>query len=305
MEYVLLTLKQVTAMLIIAVITIIIYKKDYIDKKSSKSISNLLLMVVNPALVFYSFQNVYTKERLEGFFFAVLLSFGVHFLGSLLSRLFLGKNHPYVNLEQFACIYSNCGFIGIPIINAVFGQEGVFYLTGYMIVFNLWVWTHGLMKMTGRHDLKQLKEFLISPMLAAIVLGLITFLGQLPVPELILNTAGMIADMNTPLAMVVAGLAIADANVKGMLKKRRIYLVAFLKLLVIPIVFLLLCSKLPIPFIVKSAIVAAAACPTATTGTMFAIRYGGNAEYMAEMFSITTILSVFTIPIVIYLIQIF
>lgn len=292
-------------MLIIAVITVIIYKRDYIDEKSSRSFSNLLLMVVNPALVFYSFQNEYTKERLEGFFAAVLLSFGAHILGIMLSGIFLGKNAANLNLERFACVYSNCGFIGIPIIHAVFGPEGVFYLSGYMIVFNVLVWTHGLMQMTGNRDLKQLKEFLFSPMLAAIILGLITFLGRIKMPALILDTTGMIADMNTPLAMIVAGLAIADADFGKMLKKGRIYLVSVIKLLVIPIVLLFLVSGLPVPLIVKSTIVIAAACPTATTGTMFAIRYGGNARYMTEIFSITTILSVISIPIIIYLLQFF
>lgn len=292
-------------MLIIAVITVIIYKKDYIDEKSGRSFSNLLLMVVNPALVFYSFQNEYTKERLEGLFIAVLLSFGAHILGIMLSGIFLGRNAADLNLERFACVYSNCGFIGIPIIHAVFGPEGVFYLSGYMIVFNVLVWTHGLMQMTGNRDLKQLKEFLFSPMLAAIVLGLITFLGKIKIPALILDTTGMIADMNTPLAMIVAGLAIADADFGKMLKKGRIYLVSVIKLLVIPIVLLFLVSGLPVPLIVKSTIVIAAACPTATTGTMFAIRYGGNARYMTEIFSITTILSVISIPIIIYLLQFF
>lgn len=292
-------------MLIIAVITVIIYKRDYIDEKSSRSFSNLLLMVVNPALVFYSFQNEYTKERLEGFFAAVLLSFGAHILGIMLSGIFLGKNAVNLNLERFACVYSNCGFIGIPIIHAVFGPEGVFYLSGYMIVFNVLVWTHGLMQMTGNRDLKQLKEFLFSPMLAAIILGLITFLGRIKMPALILDTTGMIADMNTPLAMIVAGLAIVDADFGKMLKKGRIYLVSVIKLLVIPIVLLFLVSGLPVPLIVKSTIVIAAACPTATTGTMFAIRYGGNARYMTEIFSITTILSVISIPIIIYLLQFF
>ena len=99
-------------------------------------------------------------------------------------------------------------------------------------------------------------------------------------------------------------MAIADANIRTVLKKKQIYYIAGIKLFVLPILFVILTAKLPLPILIKSTIAFAMACPTATTGTMFAIRYDKNSEYMAEIFSITTILSIFTIPIVIYLIQI-
>ncbi len=306
MSYALLTLEQVTAMLCIAVITVIIYKCKLLDKKSSKSFSNLLLMVVNPVLIFQSFQQEYTTRRLQGFFITILLSAAAYALMIVVTNLMIRKSSGYeMGVERFGCIYSNCGFIGIPLVQAVYGTEGVFYLSAFMLVFNIMVWTHGLMLITGNSNFKQCKEFFKTPMFAAMVLGLLAFFGRISLPSVPNNVLSMIANMNTPLAMIVAGMAIADANILSVLKKKRIYYIAWIKLFVLPILFVLLTAKLPIPILIKSTIAFAMACPTATTGTMFAIRYDKDSEYMAEIFSITTILSIFTIPIVIYLIQTF
>ncbi len=304
MSYALLTLEQVTAMLCIAVITVIIYKRKLLDKKSSKSFSNLLLMVVNPALIFQSFQQEYTTERLQGFLITILLSAVAYVLMIIVTNLMIRKNSgKEMGVERFGCIYSNCGFIGIPLVQAVYGTEGVFYLSAFMLVFNIMVWTHGLMLITGNSNFKQCGEFFKTPMFAAMVLGLLAFFGRLSLPSVANNVLSMIANMNTPLAMIVAGMAIADANILSVLKKKRIYYIAWIKLLLLPVLFVLLTAKLPIPFLIKSTIAVAMACPTATTGTMFAIRYDKDSEYIAEIFSITTILSIFTTPIVIYLIQ--
>ena len=305
MSYAILTLEQVTAMLCIAVITVIIYKRKLLDKKCSKSFSNLLLMVVNPALIFQSFQQEYTTGRLQGFFITILLSVVAYVFMILVTNLFIRKNSGFeVGVERFGCIYSNCGFIGIPLVQAVYGSEGVFYLSAFMLVFNIMVWTHGLMLITGNMNVKQCTDFFQTPMFVAIVLGLLAFFCRISLPTVANDVLLMISNMNTPLAMIVAGMAIADANILSVLKKKRIYYIAAIKLLILPMLFVVLTAKLPIPILIKSTIAFAMACPTATTGTMFAIRYDKDPEYMAEIFSITTILSIFTIPIVIYLIQI-
>lgn len=305
MLFVVITLKQVIVMLCIAVITIIIYKRHLIEAASSKSFSNLLLMVVNPALVFMSFQKEYTSERLQGLFLTFILAMLSFVLMIGISYIFIHKKGSRnVGMERFGCIYSNCAFIGIPIVQAVIGMEGVFYLSAYMIAFNLFVWTHGLIQITGTKDMSQLKIFLKSPVLAAILLGLASFLLRIPLPETASDVLSMIADMNTPLAMIVAGMAIADADILTMFRKKRIYLVSFVKLLFLPILFILLLSLFKVPEVVKTTIVIASACPAATTGTMFAIKYDKDFMYMAEIFSVTTILSIITIPIVIYLSQI-
>jgi len=121
-------------------------------------------------------------------------------------------------------------------------------------------------------------------------------------PEVLLQSFRYISGLNTPLAMIIAGVTIAQTDIKKIFIKFRIYYVTAIKLLVIPIALLLLYSRFPIPKEVLLTAIVAAACPTGATGTLFAIRYNKNALYASEIFATTTLLSIITLPLVVALI---
>ena len=105
--------------------------------------------------------------------------------------------------------------------------------------------------------------------------------------------------MTTPLAMLVAGASIAGSNVLKALKNPRIYLVTVLKLIVFPLIALIFIYFIPAPETAKLITLIEIACPTATIGMMFAITFEKNAEYCSQIFAITTLLSMFTLPLII------
>ena len=109
-----------------------------------------------------------------------------------------------------------------------------------------------------------------------------------------------IADMNTPLAMMVAGFSVAHSNLKKIFTSPGIYKVAALKLLVIPLAVLALLSLLPLDPTVAYTTLIATACPTATTIAMMSILYNKNHAYASEIFSFTTVLSILTIPVIMF-----
>ena len=105
-------------------------------------------MLVNPILIIMVYQTDYDPILVK--LFSFVAAFISHILAILVSKLlFRDKEDPNNMINQFAAVYSNCGFIGIPLINSVLGSEGVFYLTAYMTVFNILTWTHGLSLMKG------------------------------------------------------------------------------------------------------------------------------------------------------------
>jgi predicted permease len=217
-------------------------------------------------------------------------------LGYLILR---GKKHQSdLAIERFAVVYSNCGFIGIPMANGLFGSEGVFYMTAYMTVFNLLVWTHGIIIMTGKADRKSIGKALLSPSVIATIGGFVFFILQIALPSIMKDTLTYVSSMNTPLAMLVAGITIAQTDLKNLIGKLRIYYVSFFKLLFVPLMALLVYRYLPIPHTVLMTSVLAASCPAAATVNLFSIRYHKNYLYASEIFAITTILSMATIPIV-------
>lgn len=293
---------QILKMFLILIVGYICYHTKLVDHHGNKVLSNLLLLVVNPILIVNALQMDYSASRMKGFLLAALLAALTHVVGILLSRvLFPEKRSRDYNIEQFSSIYSNCGFMGIPLANSILGSEGILFITSYMIVFNLFCWTHGLMLMTGNASRKQIKKGLTSPVMIASVIGLFLFVLQIRLPSVVNETIGYISNMNTPMAMLIAGVALAETNLFGALKNRRLYLVTAVKLLILPLVMLVCLSFLPFDHKVLCAVLLAAACPCATTGTMFALRYDGNYKYASELFAFTTVVSMATIPVIIYL----
>ena len=290
---------QIMIMFFIIIVGVICYKTKLIDKDANKKLADLVLMVVNPLVIFISYQREFDKELLKGLLISLLLALITHIFGILITLLLLrSRQHEKVVLERFAVVYSNCGFIGIPLVNGIFGSEGVFYLTAYMTIFNLVVWTHGAITVSGKTDKKSIIKALLSPSVIATVSGFVLFVLGILIPKPIYEAVNYIAGMNTPMAMLVAGATIAQTDIKKLIMKVRIYYVALLKLIVLPIAVLLIFSMFNISRIVLLTLVLAAACPTAATINLFALRFGKDYKYASEMFAVTTILCSITIPIV-------
>lgn len=290
---------QLLKMLFIMILAIICYKIGLINQEGNRNMSNLLLMVVNPCLIITVYQIEYDPKLVKGLLISFAAAFAAHLIGILIARIVIPKgSSPDYILDRFGAVYSNCGFIGIPLINSVLGSEGVFYLTAYMTVFNLLVWTHGLGLLRGKIELKSMIEGLTSPMVIATAIAVILFFTRFKIPEPLLDSMNYIADTNTPLAMLVAGFSVAQSDLRKMFVNVRLYLVSFLKLIAMPLAVLVFLWILRIDYKVAYSVLIAAACPAATTMTMMCIRYDHNYTYASEIFSFSTVLSIITIPFV-------
>ena len=292
-------LNQKIIMFIIVVIGALCYKIRIINDDGKKQLSALVLNVVNPLLIFLSYQTDFRTDLVEGLVWSGImgaLTFAV-FIG--ISFLFLrNKNNGDAVIERFSVIYSNCGFMGTPLIFGVFGSDGVFIMNGFFTMFNLFVWTHGIMSMKGEKNGKTLLKAFRTPAIIAVAAGLICFFFQLRLPDIPFQALNSIAEMTTPLAMIVAGASIMSAGILNSIKNPRVYLIAALKNLIYPIIGLALIIFLPCDDLYKLIVLLEIACPTAAIGTMFAISYNKNAEYSAKIFAVTTILSGLTLPLI-------
>jgi hypothetical protein len=272
--------------------------KGLITKEGNKQLSKVALYIVNPLLIFMSYQSEYSARLLKGLLWSFLLS-GITFgVAIALSTLIISKKRPEHSLERFSAVYSNCGFIGIPLIRGIYGDEGVLYLTAYITLFNILVWTHGYMTMKESRDFKSFIKAATSPSVIAVFVGLIFYLMQIRLPEILHTSLQYVSDMNTPLAMLIAGSAAAQTNVLKALKNKGLYMVCAYKLFLLPIVAFALVQFLPAPHMVKMVVLIASACPVATTGTMFAIQFDKNPERCSEFFAVSTLLSGLTLPLV-------
>lgn len=293
-------LKQTLIMLILMLVGALSAKTGLISSAANKDLSKFILQVVNPVVIFMSYQTELKPELVK----KLLLTFGLSALAMAVmlagAYLFIrpkkGKN---TEIERFSSIYSNCGFMGIPLVNALFGMEGVFCLTAFITVFNLTVWTHGVILITGEKDVKSVLKVLRSPTMIAIGLGLLAFFLKIRLPEIPSKALGYISELNTPLAMVVSGVTISETNLLSIVKKVSIYKVCFSKLILFPFILSVIFLAFPVDEQVKMTVLVAAAAPPAAMCTLLCVRSGKDSLYASEIFTAGTILSVITLPIVV------
>ncbi len=294
-------------MAILIAIGVICYKTKIITNEINRGLSDIALKVATPALLVSSFQRELNKERLSRLGYAALLAVIAIVLAAVIGYVAVrrGKNAPKddngrLSIERFSAIYSNCAFMGIPLINGLYGEEGVFYLTAFYAIFNIAVWTHGVVMMKGETGVRQAAKALASPAIIGIVIGAMLFFLGIALPNFIKETLDYAGSMTTPLGMLVAGAAIAQSDLLKALRKGKIYWICALRLIIIPIATVGLFMLLPFDETVMGITVAAAACPTATICTMFAISYNKDSLYAGEIFAVSTILSALTLPAVMW-----
>ena len=293
----LIVIKKIIEMFMILLVGIIIYKGKIIDDVSTKHLSNVLLLLVSPLLIVQSYQIDFNKKLLYGLLWALLASFLTFLFMIIVSEFLFHGNKNRSSVEKIAVSYSNSGFIGIPLISGVLGDKGVFYMTAYITVFNVLLWTHGVVLMGDSKDLKGAWKNFLSPAIIAVIVGIILFLFQLRLPQFIENPLEMIASMNTPLGMIVAGANLAQGNILKSLKNKRLYYLSFIKLIVYPLAGNIILWLLPLEFEVAFTVFIALACPAGASVVMFAQRYDRDAYYGSEIFVITTLLSAITLPL--------
>lgn len=207
----LLVMKQLITMLLIVLSGFIVAKCFKVGDKEQKFLSKLLLYFINPCLVVSSFNLDFDLLKLKQLGFVAAISLIVHGLMILLGLLFtLSKDeakHDLNILDRVGTAFTNCGFVGIPLIRGVFGDEGVFYLMGYLIIFNLLIWTYGYHQLSGTINLKKI---ITNPNIIAVCIGLVIFCLPVTLPEFIAKPVSMIGDLNTATSMILLGILFAD-----------------------------------------------------------------------------------------------
>ena len=301
MELAHITFGQIMTMVILMCAGFLCAKTDMIDDHANKKISSLLIYIVGPALIFMSYQRPFEQEVLSGLFLAFIcaaISFAVTIIASQVIYRKKGDNNYAI--ERLTCVYSNCGFIGIPLVHGVFGSEGVFYITSYLTIFNICVWSHGVIVIKGQKSSLNIifKQVIRAPIVIGALVGITFFLTGIILPDILANPLNVLSSVNTPLAMIVAGVSISRTNVKKVLTDLRIYKVSFVRLIAMPLLTILVLSFLDIPLIIRASIAIAAACPGAAMTIILAQKYDGDYLFASEIFAVSTLFSMITIPFV-------
>ena len=296
-------LNQLIVMTLIANGGFIFAKVAKVNNAEEKFLSRFLLYFVNICLIIDSFNIEYDAQKFHRFLFAALVALVVH--GAMILTAFLithsksQENRAYNHIDRVAMVFTNNGFIGIPLIKGIFGNSGVFYLMGYLTVFNILVWTYGLYQMSGTINLKKI---VTNPVIISVIAGLILFFMPFVLPEPLIRPISMIGDCNTAVAMVLIGILFADFHFS---KKYTVRLVksVFGRLILCPLIALAVIYAFwsANPSVTDSrtilfVILICASCPSATTVPSLACLFDKDSAYASLNVSVTSLLCVFTLP---------
>ena len=298
---------KIVIMFMIMIIGFICGKTELITPNTNKKLSGILLFLVSPMITFISYRREYSSEVAISLLIALALAAVTHAIMIGVSNLVIRKGAKNREIEIMSAVFSNCAFVGIPVVQSVFGSDGIIFLTMYVTVFHILCWTYGVTLMTGESSFRDTARHLLTPAVISVALGLIFFFCRIPLPEIIAEPIQLVGDMNTPLAMLVAGATLSDTEFKKVLKKPRLLYITGLRLVFFPVIASLLAAVLvrfgaaPMPL---TTIVIAAGCPSAVLNVTFAHKYNMDSVYASEIFALSTVLSALTIPMILELLKI-
>lgn len=292
---------QILIMSVIIILGYILRKRGYFSEVVTKDISKLLLSVILPLTIIESFMMPYNGELIVSMLIMAGLMALVTFIFIALAKVLFKEDQA---IEKYATIFTNKGFIGIPIILALYGKEAIPLVTPMITVGHLFMWTYGLNLLTGEKNKISLKQIVTNSSFVAMIIGIILFILPIEYPYFITKSVSLLTGINTPMAMLILGVYLANVSILDTLKEKKSYYVAFIRLIVSPILVIFMMKWLPLDLLVKQIMIVLMAVPSASNTAMFAQLTNQDPTYGAQIVSKTTLFSALSLPFIIWIMEI-
>ncbi len=302
----------------------IVKKTGIANSEFPKSLSVLTLYIAQIALIFHSFIIEFKIEIIENLCQVFVCAFLIHLILYILAKQFFKKAPDKKRrVLQFGLIFSNAGYMGIPVITDVCGPEYAIYATIYVVWFNVFCYSLGRLIYTNDKKYISFKKAIFNPAVMPIIMAMIlfvtgagtwivnvkddpTFVGNFF--KVIYNVLETLKNMVAPVSMLVIGARLADINFKGIFRDKHMYPFILLRLLILPAIIWAFLRLISLTGLLSTdsltVLVILASTPAAAVTTMFAELYDGDSPYAGKLVALTTILSVITMPIVALLLYI-
>lgn len=293
-------MKQIASLFIISVIGFYCGKKNIIGETFSNQLSKLLLKVTLPLLIISSFSFTYKADIVSNIVKAFIYGVVIFTVTPLMVKpLLVGIKKEKRDILQFAMVFSNCGFMGFPLAQSVFGNEGVIYASIFNMIFNVFVWTYGVMLFSEVKSIREIGRILKNPGIISALIGIFIMVFSIKIPPVLQDTMKMVGGLTTPLSMMVIGSLLSRANFKDLFKDVSMYYGVFIKLLFIPVVLYIVSIFLKENSMVMKTFILMQAMPAGAITSLFAENFNKGKEYSVFIVSLSTLFSIITIPLII------
>ena len=301
MELSILLAQHIAAMFLTMAVGYVIVKIGLFEMEDSKVISNMVVYICSPCVVIDSFQIDLTPDKIKGLTLAVVGSIAVHIL-MLCGTKLVEKPLHFNGIEKGSIIYSNCGYLIIPLVSAVLGEEWVFYTTAYIVVQTILVWTHGV-SVINQQQTKDYRQIFLNPNLIAIVIGILFFVMEIRLPVVIGSCVSGFGNMISSASMLVIGMVIGKVDLLWVFRQKRPYLICFFRLIVFPLIVVFASSAVgrlslhPDAKYIFMIILLASAAPAGAMITQLAQIYNRDSKYASVINVMSVIFCIITMPL--------
>ena len=284
--------QQILIMFLLMMVGFLLFRKGILDNTMTKKLSMLLNTYIGPCCIVEAFQREFDLEMAG--------KLGISFLAA---ALFLGLYMVIANLvyprslpDRRNCIVlTNNGFMAIPLLTAMFGPTGVFLGSGHIVAMVIVQWTYAVGQLDKQYRFTA-RRILLTPGVLGAVFGLLLFVSPVKLPETVFSAVGLLADTNTPLAMLILGSYLAQIDLKQMFCDGMVWKATCLRMLLIPALTLGGLLLLPADNMTKLVLMVAVAAPTGITSAMFAQMYDSDYLFATRVVGLTTLLSLGLLP---------
>lgn len=292
------------------------YRGKWVNDDTSARLSKLVVNVFNPVLVVNGVlgqNDSADSQKVISNLVLIILYFAILIVLSFIISFLLRPEKKTKSIYQLMTIFSNLGFMGIPVIKSIYGNEAVIYVAFYILAYNLLVYTYG-MALTKRAALEKNRQTVISgevkgtfllfikriinPGVVAALIAITIFATDVKLPAFIGSFCDYVGNATIPLSMILIGVSIAQTDIRKMFGDIRIYLFILLRMVVLPIIVIFLMRNLAIDSVVFGVFIIEFGMPVGSIITLMAKESGADAEYCTKGIVLSTLASIVTIPLV-------
>ena len=298
-------LSRMLVLLILICVGVLCSKLNITDEKGSRCINQLVLYLCGPLLIIKSVQNVQISYGMHDilmlFVYSVILMLLALAIGIVFARLLCGKK-PLRGVVSLVTAFGNVFFMGVPVVSALYGENAVFLLSVCVIPFNLFIFTVGIyLLLDGKNQKIPWKKLLINPSLYATILALPIFFLRIELPGTVLEIITYLSQMVVPLSMILIGAALGKMSLKNIFGSAASYAVCAVKLIVTPLIVYFVLRIFTKDPMILGLLTVVAAMPSASISPILCAEYGGDSDFASRSVFLTTLLSLATIPAMVWL----
>lgn len=301
-------MESVTSLFIIILVGVYGRRKNIITPSMNKGLIDILIQIALPFMILSSFINSFydtiKANVLQTFYYSAIAYILVPFF-SYIILLPLKKDKK--TILHFANVFTNTGYMGFPILYSIYGAEGVVYGAIFNMYFAIFLWTYGIMLFKGKlkkEELKQeIRKILLNPSILAVCLGLAIMIFSIQLPTFLLTSIRGIGNITGPLSMIIIGAILSDVKIKNHYRDWTIYYGVTTKLIILPCIIYSLSLLIGEASKAINTVIIMTAMPASAMTAILAESFDKEKEYAAVIVSITTLLSLISVPLLLKIIM--